>query len=191
MHLMRFLKAFVTNPTKTGAIAPSSAGLSELITDTADLADVKAVVEFGPGTGVFTEKILEKKPKHAVFFAVELNEDFVSATRTRCPDALVYHDSATNTPQYLADHGLKQCDCVICGLPWASFNESLQNDLLDTIVDILAPGGRFLTFAYLQGLLLPAGRRFRKKIQSRFEQVNTTRTVWRNVPPAFVYCARN
>ena len=78
---------------------------------------------------------------------------------------------------------------MICGLPWAAFPETLQDELLATILTVLRPGGRFLTFAYLQGLLLPAGRRFRKKLKTTFDRVTTTRTVWCNVPPAFVYCA--
>jgi len=118
-----------------------------------------------------------------------MNPDFVAAARARCPGALIYHDSAAHSLRHLERHGLRQCDCVICGLPWAAFDESLQDTLLDTLVAILRPGGRFLTFAYLQGLLLPAGRRFRTKLRSRFTHVATTRTVWRNLPPAFVYVA--
>lgn len=184
-----FLRQFLRHPGKTGAVAPSSEGLAELIADSAGLAEASVIVEWGPGTGVFTEKILQKKRPDALFLAVEMNPEFVSATRTRCPGASIYHDSAANTLHYLERHGQRQCDCVICGLPWAAFDESLQDTLLDTLVAILRPGGRFLTFAYLQGLLLPAGRRFRRKLRSRFTHVATTRTVWRNLPPAFVYVA--
>lgn len=190
MHLMRFLRASVKHPTATGAIAPSSSRLSDVMTDAARLSDRTAIVEFGPGTGVFTAKILEKKPAEAVFFAIELNADLAAATRKRCPAVPVYNDCAANTPRYLKEHGLTACDCIICGLPWAAFSEELQDKLLATIMEILRPDGRFLTFAYLQGLLLPAGWRFRRKIQSHFTDVTTTKTVWRNVPPAFVYCAR-
>jgi phosphatidylethanolamine/phosphatidyl-N-methylethanolamine N-methyltransferase len=190
VNLIQFLKQFVFHPTKTGAIAPSSKGLADLITDAADLSNVSAVIEFGSGTGVFTEKILQKIPEDAKFFALETNSDFVEATRNRCPAALVHHDSATNAKKYLNELGINDCDCVICGLPWASFSEDLQNELLDTIVDVLKPGGRFLTFAYLQGLLLPAGMRFKKKLSTRFKEVTKTRTVWQNLPPAFVYCAK-
>ncbi len=94
-----------------------------------------------------------------------------------------------NAKKYLNELGLKECDCIICGLPWASFSKNLQNELLDTIINVLKPGGRFLTFAYLQGLLLPAGIRFKKTLATRFKKVTTTRTVWMNIPPAFVYCA--
>ena len=189
MTLVRFLKEFLICPTTTGAIAPSSDRLSELITDLADLSKVSSVVEFGPGTGVFTEKILQKKSKEADFFALELNAKFVATAKKRCPKADIYHDSALNARHYLNIHGIRQCDCIVCGLPWASFKKKLQAELLCTIHDILRPGGRLLTFAYLQGLLLPSGLNFRKKIRSNFEKVVTTKPVWQNAPPALVYCA--
>ena len=188
-NYVRFLKQFVVHPGMTGAIAASSSGLAELITDEADLSHAEAVVEFGPGSGVFTERILQKLSSDATFFAMEVNGDFVTATQARCPDVTVYQDSAIHTAKYLKRQGHDACDCVICGLPWAAFPETLQNELLATIQTVLRPGGRFLTFAYLQGLVLPAGLRFRKKLKATFDRVTTTRTVWRNVPPAFVYCA--
>ena len=189
MRSLNFVKQFITHPTQTGAVWPSSAELAHVITDAACLPEASVIVEWGSGTGVFTEQILQKKTETALFFAMELNPDFVRATQTRCPSAKIYHDSATETPSILAQYDRGLCDAVICGLPWAAFDESLQDELLNTLLDILRPGARFVTFAYLQGLLLPAGRRFRKKLQSRFSHVTTTRTVWRNTPPAFVYVA--
>ena len=160
-----------------------------MITDAAHLSEASMIVEWGTGTGVFTEQILLKKARQADFFAVDLNPDFVKATQARCPSARIHEGSATDTPEILKQHQKGLCDVVICGLPWASFDEGLQESLLDTLLEILRPEARFLTFAYLQGLLLPAGRRFRKKLKSRFCHVATTRTVWRNTPPAFVYVA--
>ncbi len=190
MHVLQFVKQFICYPGKTGAVTPSSESLADLITEAADLSKASTVIEFGPGTGIFTEKILQKISQQTRFFALEINPDFVQATIDRCPGVTVYHDSAKNAKKYLSRLDLKECDSIICGLPWAAFGESLQNELLDTIVDILKPGGRFLTFAYLQGLLLPAGIRFKKTLTTRFQSLTKTKTVWLNFPPAFVYCAQ-
>jgi phospholipid N-methyltransferase len=189
MNFVQFLRQFVLCPSQTGAVAASSKGLSELITETAELSDKSVIIEFGSGTGVFTEKIVKKIREDATFFAIEINQDFVDATRSRCPGAEVYRDCATNAKKYLEAHGHEYCDCIISGLPWASFKEDLQDNLLDTILNVLRREGSFLTFAYLQGLLLPGGLKFRKKLRARFSRITATRTVWRNMPPAFVYCA--
>ena len=54
----------------------------------------------------------------------------------------------------------------------------------------LAPGGVFATFAYVQGTVLPAGKRLRALLEDRFAAVETSPVVWRNAPPAVVYRCR-
>lgn len=189
MEMFRFFGEFLRKPGATGAIVPSSPGLARMITDAAGLEQASLVAEFGPGTGAFTEAILGRLPQGADFFAIETNEAFVAATRRRCPHARVYHDSAVSVRRYVEACGHSSCDCIVSGLPFAAFPPALQDDLLRAIDDVLAPGGRFVTFAYLQGLLLPPGRRFRRRLSQQFRQVSVTRTVWLNVPPAFVYRA--
>ncbi|MBN1671482.1 MAG: methyltransferase domain-containing protein [Kiritimatiellae bacterium] len=189
--MIHFVKQFARYPNKVGAIAASSQRLARLMMKTAsNLEGARVVVEFGPGTGVFTEHILRRIPADAVFFALELNPDFAERTRKRCPTATVYNDSATNVCSYLKQHGASHCDCIISGLPWGLFEDDLQDALLDAIEGALRPGGEFLTFAYLGGPLLRAGKRFRETLPTRFRHVATTDMIWQNLPPAFVYYCR-
>lgn len=189
MRTRRFLKNFIRRPAETGAIFASSRELAGVITDVAQLDSAEVVVELGPGAGVFTEAIAHRIPSDSTFLSVEINSEFVEATRARCPGVNVVHDSAVNTHLHLQDLGFDGCDRIICGLPWASFSEPLQDEILMAVTRVLRPGGRFVTFAYRQGMLLPSAWRFRKKLEGSFMRVTTTRTVWMNVPPAFVYCA--
>ena len=78
-------------------------------------------------------------------------------------------------------------DAVLSGLPWAVFPDSLQLELLEEIKANLKPGGKFATFAYVQGMVLPAAQKFRKLLKSEFGEVHQSPIVWRNAPPAFVY----
>jgi phospholipid N-methyltransferase len=185
-----FLKQFLLHPGKVGAVAPSSARLARLMVDCPAVETVRAVVEFGSGTGVFTERLHRKAPAGAVVFSIEINETFVAATRRKCPQALVYHDSATRVGHYLRQHGLEHCDCIVSGLPWGVFEEKLQRDLLDAVLGALRPGGELRTFAYLGGPWLPAGRRFRRLARERFAHVSQSPIIWANMPPAFIYYCR-
>ena len=185
-----YLRQGLLHPTKTGSIAPSCEELSHLITDKADLDNVDTIIEFGSGTGVFTEKILSKISGDATFFALEINPKFVEATKMRCPEAIVYNDSAENAKQHLEKHGVSSCDCIISGLPWAIFDSNLQERLLSTVWEVLKPGGKLLTMAYVHGLMFPAAQSFRQKLYGKFSNVTKTKTVWSNLPPAFVYCAK-
>lgn len=192
MSAWRFLREFLASPGSVGAIWPSSPALAERVCAAADLGGAEMIIEFGPGTGVFTEAILRRIPDPGRFFAIEASAPLADATRQRCPAATVWNDCATRAKTYLANHSRHTCDRIISGLPFASFSPDLQDRLLDTVFNILAPGGVFVTFAYLQGLALPSGRRFRSNLRQRFghENVTTTPTVWANIPPAFVYRAQ-
>jgi phospholipid N-methyltransferase len=79
---------------------------------------------------------------------------------------------------------------VISGLPWASFPDSLQTAILDNVLTRLRPGGRFATFAYWGFHFLPKGRRFRNLLHSRLTGVESSRVLWANLPPAFIYVGR-
>ena len=67
-------------------------------------------------------------------------------------------DSVTNVAELCQRESMEKVDAIICGLPWASFSESLQSEIMDAMLEVLAPGGQFATFAYWQGVVLPAGR---------------------------------
>jgi phospholipid N-methyltransferase len=58
------------------------------------------------------------------------------------------------------------------------------------ILDNLNDGGYFTTFAYIQGVFIPSARRFRKFLSESFSSVETSRVIWSNLPPAFVYRCR-
>jgi phosphatidylethanolamine/phosphatidyl-N-methylethanolamine N-methyltransferase len=189
MERFHVLGEFVRKPTSVGAIAESSLRLAELITDAAGLNRASVVLEFGPGTGAFTEVILRKIDPGTTFFAIEANASFAAATRKRCPGVQVFHDSAVSVRTHLEACGQTSCDCIVSGLPFSSFTPALQDELLAAAHDALAPGGRFVTFAYVGGPFWPLGRRFRNRLRSQFSEVSSTRTIWRNLPPAFVYRA--
>lgn len=175
------------HPTKVGAVTPSSRELVAAMIDSIDWARAPGVVEFGPGTGVFTAAILKALHPEADFFAIERCAKFAAATRRRCPGVTVYESCATRVADLCQRHGMPQIDAVVSGLPWASLPVGLQTAILDNLVSVLADGGQFATFAYCQGTVLPSGRKFADLLQARFSHVEKSPVVWRNVPPAFIY----
>lgn len=190
-HHAQFLKAFFRNSAHVGAIAPSSSELSSILADTLDWDRVECVVEYGPGTGVVTEEIARRLRGHTRFFAIERDPELAAITRRRCPSVEVIEDCVTRIPELCRERGIGKVDAILSGLPWASFPPTLSSQILDATFEVLPEGGRFATFAYWQGLLLPGARNFRKLLKEHFSSVERTRTAWRNLPPAFVYqCAR-
>ncbi len=189
LEAVKFLKEFITAPSRVGAVAASSRAVADVVADVARVAGSSVVVEFGPGDGAITRVIAEKLPRNGTFFAIEISEDFCRSLRQSMPQVQVFHDSAENTRKYLDEMNLNQCDAVISGLPWAAFDEELQGRLLDTVVDVLRPGGRFVTYMYFLSPYLPRGVRFHRQLEARFTTVKKTSLIWRNLPPAFAYYA--
>lgn len=155
--------------------------------DSFDWGRVRCAVEFGPGVGVFTEAILKRLRGDASFVAIERSSELAEKTRARCSHATVVEDSAANLTEIRVTHDLPPVDAIVCGLPWASFSAALQDEIFEAMLQNAAPDATFATFAYWQGVVLPAGRRFSKKLRATFSRVNRSHTVWKNLPPAFVY----
>ena len=190
MPAIQFFKEFLAAPVHVGALAASSSYLAEMTTNAAHLENATVAVEFGPGTGVITRKILDKVPPEAKVMTVEIREDFVNTMREKYPNVPTVHGSAEDTAQHLRElFGVEHCDRIVSGLPWAGFSEALQDRLLDGVEEALEPGGRFVTYTYFQSPFLPGGKRFRRKLNERFSEVGQTSMVWINLPPAFVYWA--
>ncbi len=151
------------------------------------LQSADTVVELGPGTGAFTRAIQDTIVPSTTFFALEINQEFATNLRRRFPDLTVHHDSAEKLPQYLAQHGKSEVDCVLSGLPWATLPTEVQEGSMTAVVESLRPGGTFATFAYVHAVYLPEARRFRRRLERLFTTVEISPVVWLNLPPAFVY----
>ena len=181
------LRTFVRRPWRTGTVVPSSRALAELMAQDMDLGTADTVVELGAGTGVFTRLIAERVKADALILAFEIDAALARELQPRVPHARVVNDSAEHLADHLRALGRTAADAILSGLPWANFSRELQERLLQAVVASLRPGGRFATFAYLPAAQLAPGRRFRSLLEASFAHVETTRTVYWNFPPAFVY----
>ncbi|MBI1354738.1 MAG: methyltransferase domain-containing protein [Acidobacteria bacterium] len=186
-----FLREFLRKPTVTGAIAPSSRHLAAAITHGLNLREAGLIVEYGPGTGSFTRKLMEEKGESSRLLSLEVNPEFAERLRRSHPKLELHECSVERAPALLSELGLPQADVVVSGLPWAAFGSREQTRLLEATCSVLRPGGRFVTFAYAHGLCLPSAHRFRERLHRSFTRVRYSPVVWRNLPPAFVYrCVR-
>jgi len=185
-----FLAAALRRPATMGAIAPSSPRLGGVLSSVVPRTGEPVVVELGPGTGAVSAVIAERLPEGARHLAVELDPDMVEYLRRTHPGLDVVHGNAADLGKLLAERGITRVDAVICGLPWALFDDATQTELLGEISRVIGDHGAFTTFAYLHGMTLGAARRFRRRLRGSFEEVLVSATVWRTLPPAFVYVCR-
>ncbi len=171
--------SMLRHPRTVGAVWPTSRRAVEDLLDMGDLGGAGVAVEFGAGTGVYTEGILRRLPPDARLLAYEVDGALAAAVARRLPDRRleVVNASAERVGEHLEALGRK-ADVVVSSLPFSTLPESLRHNLLDAAREALAPGGVFLVLQYSRTVLPELERRF-PKIRHRFSPLN--------VPPAFLF----
>src|SRR6188474_3210684 len=173
-----FFQQSLCNWRHTGAVVPSCPELAQRMVEAAGVAQARAVLELGPGTGAITQSIAHALPEASHYLGLELNGTFVERLRRQFP-RLRFEQAPAQEFDFdgaLGPHGF--FDSVVSGLPWTAFSEKLQIAILDHVLSRLRPGGIFTTFAYTGFHLLPAGRHFRDLLAARCELLTKTTTVW-------------
>ena len=162
-----------------GAVWPTSRRAVEDLLDMGDLGGAAVVVEFGAGTGVYTEGILRRLPLDARLLAYEVDGALAAAVTRRLPDGRleVVNASAERVGEHLEALGRK-ADVVVSSLPFSTLPEPVRHNLLDAAREVLAPGGHFLVLQYSKTVLPELERRF-PKIRQRLSPLN--------LPPAFLF----
>jgi len=187
MHdTLEFIRALITSPARTGAVAPSSAVLArEMVRDLALRGD-DGVLEFGPGTGPFTRALRILMPERSNYLGIERNAAFVKLLQQRYPDMQVVEGSAEQAPTLARQAGVPPVKAIICGLPFASLPPRAQDGVIAALDQVMTPGCTFRTFQYVHAYALPTAIRFRRRIAALLGPAHVSRAVWRNCPPAFV-----
>lgn len=175
--LALFRRRLLRNPRQVSAIAPSSRTLARAMTLGIG-PNTGRVVEFGPGTGRFTEAILARglPPENLTLF--ELDEEFVTYLRTRFPGVTVHQAGAETAPQ-LMEPGVST---VVSGLPLLSMPEEIRNAIVGAAFAVLGPRGTYVQFTYGPRPPLPP-----ETIGALGLKVNKGHKIWANLPPARVY----
>ncbi len=190
MSAPTFLREFFRNWKTVGAVAPSSPALAERMMESAEVWKARHILELGPGTGAFTEAIRDTMPKDSSYLGIEINAAFADQLRARFPsmEFAVAGAQEFDFAAYLA--GKPPIDVIVSGLPWTAFPRGLQEAILGNVLPHLNAGGRFATFAYFGFHFLRSGQQFRQLLHQMLPGVETSRVVWGNLPPAFVYVGR-
>ncbi|GAA0243044.1 SAM-dependent methyltransferase [Cryptosporangium japonicum] len=187
---MPFVREFVRDPFGVASVVPSGGALARRVTAPVAASGEPVVVELGPGTGAFTRSIQAALGGRGRHVALEVNTQFTGLLAARFPGVDVVGADARNLVEVLGGLGIKRADVVVSGLPWAAFRPARQTEILGAIAGALRPEGAFTTFAYVHARWSGPARRFRRLLDTRFEEVVVGRTVWANLPPALVYHCR-
>lgn len=173
------LGRFVANPRRFGGFV-SGPALAAAITAEIDPA-AGPVLELGPGTGVFTRALLARGVAEADLVLVELDPLLAARLRSAFPQALVLCCKAGSvTPDLLEG---RRPVTVVSGLPLLNFPGDEVERIMAAAFAVSTPDAEFYQFTY--GPRCPV----RDHLKARLGlTARRTARVWRNVPPASVYC---
>jgi phospholipid N-methyltransferase len=185
MRNLSFLLQYITNPKTVGAIFPSSKFLALKMIKNIDFHNAKFIIEYGPGTGVFTEKLLKMRSNDATILLIEYNYEFYNILREKYEkeqNIHIIHGSAENIDKYMSDYNIPYADYIISGLPFASLPIDVSCKILEKTQKSLGDGGKFITFQYTL---------LRKNfIEHYFKDTNISKE-FRNLPPAYIFSCSN
>ena len=181
-----FLRAWLRHPACIGAVAPSSDALAREMTRDLHLESDDAVLEFGPGTGPFTARIAPMLADPAQYLGIDREPRFVALLQRRFGQLRFAAGSAEQAPRLVREANLRRIRTVICGLPFASLSNRVQDSVIDSLDRLITSGGEFRTFQYVHAYGLPAAIRYRRRMAEVFGRHRRSRPILRNIPPAFV-----
>jgi phospholipid N-methyltransferase len=178
--LLLFAKNFLQHPKMLGSVIPSSRFLVQRILDRIDWVRARVVVEYGPGVGNVSERLLRRLRPDGRLILVEMNEDFVALLRERIQDPrlTVVHGSAANIRQILRDLDIDRADYIISGIPYSTIPVSLRRAILR---ESRAVGGEVIVYQFM--------RTIERHLRDCFDEVEPDFEAL-NLPPARVWYCR-
>ncbi|HDR6271323.1 TPA: SAM-dependent methyltransferase [Bacillus cereus] len=184
MNVIHFIQEYMKRPRMVGAILPSSKKLAKQMVSSICFKKAKCIIEFGPGTGIFTEELIQRKYPGTILLLIEQNEAFYKKLSEKYrykENVYIIHDSAENVTHYAEKYQIEKVDYIVSGLPFASLPFKMTKNILQQTKNILGAEGIFITFQYT---------RFKKQLFSFFFTNIKVEKVYRNIPPAYVFTCK-
>ncbi len=182
---IRFLQAFLKNPLKVGAIAPSSPELAKKMTEDLFANENEIILELGVGTGAITKFLEEIVPNTQSYLGVELDYELVQSLKKRFPALQIIQGNASEVYSLHQKTNLGKVGYIISCLPFVSIPNKTVEIILSEIDKFMAEGCLFRTFQYAHGYYMPSAIKLREYMETRYGKAQKSELVMKNVPPAY------
>lgn len=179
---VRFLRNWLENPLKTGAVAPSSKHLARAMAAEVDPALPGPVIELGPGTGAMTEALIARGVAPERIIAIEFSHDFVPLLAKRFPGATILQGDAYALKEKVRAISDEKACAVVSSLPLFTEPPARRIRMVTDAFDMMHPGAPFIQFSY--ALVSPVPRTIAGM------KVHISEWILKNVPPARVWTYR-
>lgn len=179
-NLFAFLKALIKNPTRIGALAPSSDRLAREMASHLPESIHGIVVELGAGTGVITRALLQNGVNPENLIVIERSPIMAERIRAQFSRVSVIEGDAEDLTLLLTQLEKNRCkvETVISSLPLLILPSAKVEAILEQIASVLSEKGHYVQFSYGFGKKNKLFRHYFRLIQEK--------RIWLNFPPAQV-----
>lgn len=182
---LQFLHAFLKNPTKVGAIAPSSPELANTMISGLKPDKEDIILELGVGTGAITKFIEPILPDGESYLGLELDEKLHATLRLTYPHLNIIQGNACEAYKIHKDSGLGKVKYLVCCLPFVSLPKVVTEEIYKQIDMFMEDGCTLRLFQYAHGYYLPPALKLRERMRNRYGKSKRSQLVLKNVPPAY------
>ena len=178
MSTYSYLKNFLRDK-NVASVTPTSQKCVKHVCKNIIFQNDNIIIEYGPGTGVFSKYLLSKLTKDSRLILLETNPDFVEQLKQiRDPRLEVYHESVENVMDVVGSRMKGKVDYIISGIPFSFLDETVKNKILKHSAELLKKGGKFLAYQ-TSGHLKDPLRKVFGNLDTEFEILN--------IPPMLIY----
>ncbi|HKJ46421.1 MAG TPA: methyltransferase [Balneolales bacterium] len=178
MSTYSYLKNFIKDK-NVASVTPSSRMCVRHVCKKIDFSKDNIIIEYGPGTGVFTKYLLKRLTKDSILILFETNKDFVDKlNRIKDERVVVHNQSVENITEVLGPPLIGQVDYIISGIPFSFLEPEAKDSVLKQSVQLLKKGGKFLAYQTSGHLKDPLRKTF-GNLHTEFEILN--------IPPMMIY----
>ena len=183
--MLNFFRQYLRHPRSIGAIAPSSKKLARKMVQPIDFSGASCIMEFGPGTGVFTDELARRRKASTTLILIEQNKEFCKLLKQKYQgqkNLHIVHGSAAHAGAILKKHGFAHADYIVSGLPFASLPKETSGRIVHAIQQTIGRQGVFITFQYTL---------LKKSFFRQHFQFKDCIHVMGNLPPAYVFVMKS
>lgn len=163
-----------------GSVVPSSRFLVKQMVKKGEIQNAQVIVEFWPGTWVFTEEIIKYLTPHIQLYIVEINPSFCDFLKQKFPQFSenIYNIDVRDFQKVLASKWISKIDLIISWLPFLSLPKEVFQSVFSSLLGkFWSENTIFKQFSYG-----PSSKKYFPYVG----EIQTSFCLF-NLPPAFVF----
>jgi phosphatidylethanolamine/phosphatidyl-N-methylethanolamine N-methyltransferase len=177
-----FWRQSLKQPIQICSLFPSRPSVGRHLFEAVSRHKGQPIVELGAGTGAVTRQLLRGGIEARDLTVVELDPEFTAYLSRHFPGVDVLNMKAEDVAEYWQNRGADQVGAVVSTLPMKLFDAELQQDIIGSMMNVMADGAPFVQLTYR--LSSPVKPEVLENLGLRGRRV---KTVWRSIPPAFLW----